>query len=81
MGKKIETVTPEHVIEAEERSLLDHKNFLILLSEPYLFLTDHKLDRLTQAINILATKKGYRVLNQSIDAWNKNIIVCMEKQK
>jgi hypothetical protein len=49
------------------------------LSEPYLFLIDTQLDRLLQAVNIIAIKKGYKVVNHSVDAWNKLVYVLLEK--
>jgi hypothetical protein len=51
------------------------------LPEPYLFLVDDTLNRLLKAINIVATEKEYRVVSQSVDAWNKLVYVLMEKKK
>ena len=64
----------EGIVEGKA-SVLDN------LQEPYLFLLDIRLDRLEAAINIVAVKKGYRVVNQSVDAWNKQVYVLMEKQQ
>lgn len=50
------------------------------LGEPYLFLVDRDLDRLEEAINILAEEKGYGALNQSVDSMSKEVLVLMEKK-
>ena len=49
------------------------------LPEPYLFLIDDELDRLLKAINIVATKKGYRVVSvsASLGQWT----ACLEKME
>jgi hypothetical protein len=36
------------------------------LPQPYLFLEDTNMENLTDAINILATRKGYRVVSHSV---------------
>ena len=69
MGKKTFT---EQIIEGKP-GVLDN------LPEPYLFLVDRgDIYRLTQAVNILATKKGYRVVNQSVTDVHF-VYVLMEK--
>jgi hypothetical protein len=65
----------ELIIEGKEPSVLDN------LPEPYLFLGDDKLDRLNQAVNIVAVKKGYRVVSQSLNTSWGNVLVLMEKEK
>jgi hypothetical protein len=59
MGKKSFI---EQIIEGQPADILDN------LPEPYMFLVMYKegIHQLTRAINILATKKGYRVVNQSV---------------
>lgn len=48
------------------------------LSEPYVFVEDNDMDRLAQAVNILAKKKRYRVVSYSmIQLADK--LVCMER--
>ncbi len=64
----------ELIIEGKS-SVLDN------LYEPYILLVDHKLDRLIQAINLVAVKKGYKVVNQCRDSMNKEVLVLMEKKK
>jgi hypothetical protein len=67
MGK----YTTEEIIEGKE-SVLDK------IYKPYTILYDKQLDRLNQAINILAEKRGYRVVNVS-EGWG-GWTVCMEKR-
>ncbi len=73
MGKK---TFIEQIIEGEPVDILDN------LPEPYLFLVMYKegLYQLTKAINILATKKGYRVVSQSVTPV-RYVYVLLEKQK
>ncbi len=71
MGKRL----TELIIEGEQ-SVMDN------LGEPYLFLVDRDLDRLEEAINILADEKmGYGAVNQSVDSMSKEVLVLMEKKK
>jgi hypothetical protein len=49
------------------------------LPEPYIFLVDKELKRLQEAVNILATEKGYRVINQSVTPV-QYVYVLMEKK-
>jgi hypothetical protein len=69
MGGKYLT---ELIIEGKA-SVLDN------LPEPYLFLGDDELDRLLHAVNIVAVKKGYRVVSQSLNSSWGNVLVLMEK--
>jgi pyrroloquinoline quinone (PQQ) biosynthesis protein C len=70
MGKYV----TELIIEAEnDDKVLDTVN------KPYTILYDTNLDRLNQAINILAVKRGYRVVNVSNSTayWT----ACLEKME
>jgi Skp family chaperone for outer membrane proteins len=64
----------ELIIEAEnDDKVLDTVN------KPYTILYDGNVDRLNKAINILAVKRGYRVVNvsNSIAYWT----ACLEKME
>jgi hypothetical protein len=74
MGKK---TFIEQIIEGEPVDILDN------LPEPYIFLAERgeRLGLLTRAINILATKKGYRVVNQSVTPVQYVFVLMEKKQK
>jgi hypothetical protein len=68
MGKEV----TELIIEDENGEVLDK------IYKPYTILYDSNLERLNQAINILAMKRGYRVISMShgFGGWT----VCLEKK-
>lgn len=50
------------------------------LPQPYLFLEDKNIDQLTEAIIILATGTGYRVVSHSVMP-HGTCNVCMRKEE
>jgi hypothetical protein len=49
------------------------------LPQPYLFLEDTNIDQLTEAMNLIALKKGYRVVSHSVMP-HGTCNVCMMKE-
>lgn len=72
MAKKNVT---EVIIEAEN----DDKVLDTAVYKPYTLLQDTNLDRLNKAINILAVKKGYRVVTVS-ESYGGIWTACLEKK-
>jgi precorrin-6B methylase 2 len=74
MGKQKTLI--EQIIEGDPVDILDN------LPEPYMFLIGkgEHLHLLIRAINILATKKGYRVVNQSVTPV-QSVYVLLEKKQ
>lgn len=69
MGKKFTELIIKH-----DASVMDN------LPEPYVFVTDGDSDRLAQVVNILATKKRYRIVSHSLDKYGK-WSVCIKKEE
>jgi hypothetical protein len=70
MGKDV----TELIIEDENGEVLDK------IYKPYTLLKDTNLDRLNQAINILAMKRGYRVVTVS-ESFGSHWTACLEKME
>ena len=70
MAKKM----TEQIIEDKNGEVLDN------IYKPYALLQDTDLDRLNKAINILAVKKGYRVVNVS-ESYGGIWTACLEKME
>ena len=61
------------------KDIVSGKIQLETLPQLYTFLVDGDSNRLAQAVNILATKKRYRVASHSKDKYGE-WSVCMEKE-
>jgi hypothetical protein len=70
MGKDV----TELIIEDENGEVLDK------IYKPYTLLNDTNLDRPNQAINILAVKRGYRVVTVS-ESFGSHWTACLEKME
>ncbi|MFL6485029.1 MAG: hypothetical protein ACJ70Z_10005 [Nitrososphaera sp.] len=62
------------------KDIIEGKISLDNLSQPYLFLEDKNIDQLTEAINIIATTKGYRIVSHSVMP-HGTCNVCMRKEQ
>jgi hypothetical protein len=64
----------------DTKDIIKGKTPLDNLPQPYLFLEDKNIEQLTEAINIVAISKGYRVVSHSVMP-HGTCNVCMMRKK